>query len=963
MTHQEDTHQLLEKIFASLHEAIFVVEHESGQIINCNPAALKMLGYSREEMIGASALITHVDESALEEFRKLLFAAEKEQGYLFLPEFNLKRKDGTVFPAEHHVRPIKDSEGKIIAWVSAVTDISLRKAAAEALQKSRETAERLARENAVVAEIGRIVGSSLEISKVYEAFAREVKKLIGFDRLSLYLLDGNRKELTQAFVSGPTLAAYTTGISVSLTGTLASEVVRTRSSFLIQRNDYEALQVPFVDVRAEFQAGFRSSLSVPLISGDQAIGVLNFLSRKSDAYTQREVQLAERVGNQIAGAIANAQLYAELRKTEEELRKQKGSFQLLVENAPFGIMVTDHTHKTKYINHKFQELFGYALSDIPDAERWFEKAFPDESYRQEMVRSWRDDIQKARQAISLSKSINVCCKDRSEKIVNITLVSLSTGEYMFACEDITDRRRAEDALKESELRYRTAIEHCNDGVLITRAMKNLFANRRLAEMFGYGDPDEIINIPFCKMVHPESRKCIEETMRIIGRDANPVVERREIKGLKKNGEAFDIELSCSAIVYRGESACLAYLRDITEAKAAEKERALLQEQFRQAQKLEAIGRLAGGVAHDFNNLLTVISGYSEMLLMQLNQDNPLRDNVVEIHNAARKAADLTRHLLLFSRRQVAEMKRLDLNTVVTGMQKLLGRLIGEDIHLSTRLGENLGMVLADPVQIEHAIMNLAVNARDAMPGGGTLTIETANADVSGPWPDLRTELAPGQYVVLSVRDTGCGMTPETMEHIFEPFFTTKEKGKGTGLGLSMVYGIVKQSGGGIAVSSRPSEGTTFQIFLPLIGGTPDEATETTDAGHIGRGSETVLVVEDEMPVRKLAVRMLRKLGYDVLEAADVQEALHAFETHHKAIDIVLSDVIMPQMSGPQLIEQLRNIRRDFKVLYMSGYTDSAMGDAVTPDSGIGYIQKPFTLASLAGKMRELLGGKESNKIE
>ncbi|MDP2971891.1 MAG: ATP-binding protein, partial [Deltaproteobacteria bacterium] len=386
----------------------------------------------------------------------------------------------------------------------------------------------------------------------------------------------------------------------------------------------------------------------------------------------------------------------------------------------------------------------------------------------------------------------------------------------------------------------------------------------------------------------------------------------------------------------------------------EKEIAALQEQFRQSQKMEAIGQLAGGIAHDFNNLLTVISGYSELSLSELKGDGDLRENIEEIKKAARRASDLTRQLLAFSRCQILEVKVLDLNIVLRDLDKMLRRVIGEDIELVTTYFENLERIKTDRGQIEQVIMNLAINAKDAMPSGGKLTIETANIELDEEYARSHIAVTPGRYVMLSVSDTGVGMTPEVRDRVFEPFFTTKEKDKGTGLGLSTVYGIVKQSGGNIWVYSEPGRGTTFKIYLPRMDEPLDERVERMVEKERPGGDETILLVEDDKEVRMLAVRILKTQGYRVLEASHGGDALQVLKGREGSIHLLVTDVVMPEMSGRELANRLIPFHPKMKVLYMSGYTDSAIVHHGILDKGVNYIQKPFTVDGLARKVREVL---------
>jgi len=385
------------------------------------------------------------------------------------------------------------------------------------------------------------------------------------------------------------------------------------------------------------------------------------------------------------------------------------------------------------------------------------------------------------------------------------------------------------------------------------------------------------------------------------------------------------------------------------------EQALLksEEQLRQSQKLEAIGRLAGGIAHDFNNLLSVILSYAEMLIADHAFSARGRAELEEIKRAGERAADLTRQMLAFSRQQVLEPKVIDLNEVMANLHKMLGRVLGEDIELKLLPARQLGLVLADPGQLEQVIMNLVVNARDAMPRGGKLTIATSNVELDQAYARDHLGVTPGPYVLLSVSDTGVGMDKATQAQIFEPFFTTKEMGKGTGLGLSTVFGIVKQSGGNLLVYSEPGFGATFKIYLPQVQG-EQAAMPVRGTATVSRGTETILLVEDEDQVRSVASGVLRRSGYHVLEARSPGEAILACEQHPVRIDLLLSDVVMPKMSGRLLAERISSIRPGIRVLFMSGYTDDAILHHGVLDSGFAFLQKPLTPSALARKVREVL---------
>jgi two-component system, cell cycle sensor histidine kinase and response regulator CckA len=416
---------------------------------------------------------------------------------------------------------------------------------------------------------------------------------------------------------------------------------------------------------------------------------------------------------------------------------------------------------------------------------------------------------------------------------------------------------------------------------------------------------------------------------------------------RADGRLVCVDFSASLVEVGGEQVILAMAHDVTQ-------RVRLEQQLRQSQKMEAIGRLAGGVAHDFNNLLTIINGYGEILLGALRPEDPMWELVAEIRQAGMRGASLTRQLLAFSRQQVVAPQVLDLNSVVADVDKMLRRLIGEDIVLTTRMDPALGSVKADPGQIEQVLLNLAVNARDAMPKGGRLTIETANMELDENCPDARPEIRPGRYVLLAVSDTGCGMDEATKAHLFEPFFTTKGLGKGTGLGLATVYGIVKQASGCIYIYSEPGRGATFKIYLPHIDEAVPSRRSSPGMSRIPGGTETILLVEDEDAVRALTRHVLQKSGYKVLEARHGGEALRLCGRHREPIHLLLTDVVMPEMGGRELADCLTSLRPEMKVLYLSGYTDDAVVRHGILTADAAFLQKPFSVETLTHKVRDVL---------
>jgi PAS domain S-box-containing protein len=514
--------------------------------------------------------------------------------------------------------------------------------------------------------------------------------------------------------------------------------------------------------------------------------------------------------------------------------------------------------------------------------------------------------------------------------------------------EVFERKQVEEALRYSEDRFRTIFEKAASGILTTTPEGCfLQVNPAFCNFVGYSEA-ELLRMTLSEVTYPEDRQQPEPLLETIsaGRTRLLDVEKRY---LRKDGTAVWGNTTTIWLFDGKESPVqfLVFVQDITNRKS-------LEEQLRQAQKMEAVGRLAGGVAHDFNNLLTAILGHSELLLSYLPPDHRLRRDVEEIRKGGERGAALTRQLLAFSRKQILEPSVVNLNSIVSNIETMLRRLIGEDIELLTTTSHKLGLVKCDPGQMEQVILNLAVNARDAMPQGGVLTIETANRELNEAYALNHVSVKPGRYVMLAISDTGCGMDIDIQAHMFEPFFTTKSPDKGTGLGLSMVYGIVQQSDGNIDVSSEPGNGTTFRIYLPRIGGTAGHIETIKDISAVASGSETILLVEDEEIVRTLVRSVLQAQGYDVLEADHGDEAVRISGSHVGPIHLLLTDIVMPQISGKELAKLLCQLRPEMKVLYMSGYTDDATIHRGVMEPRLAFLRKPFAPDVLVSKVREIL---------
>jgi two-component system, cell cycle sensor histidine kinase and response regulator CckA len=518
--------------------------------------------------------------------------------------------------------------------------------------------------------------------------------------------------------------------------------------------------------------------------------------------------------------------------------------------------------------------------------------------------------------------------------------------------DVTEREEAAQALRESEERFRLIAEHAHDLIaLLDVDGRFRYLSPSCKALLGY-PAEALLGIISSELIHsddwPDGWKWGGGTL-------------REMRWRKADGSWLWVEGLSYAIKGQADSHFAVIARDISERKRTEMERQLLEDELRQAQKMEAVGQLAGGIAHDFNNLLTVISGYTEILLRRLGREGEGSREIAEVSKAAARAARLTRQLLAYSRKQVLEPRVLHLNGVITETRSMLERVIGENIEFSTRLADDLGSISADDGQIEQIIMNLVVNARDAMPDGGKLLLETGNVRLGDVSADTREGPNPGDYVVLTVTDTGEGMDTATRGRIFEPFFTTKERGVGTGLGLSTVYGIVKQSGGHMEVESEPGVGTTFRLYFPRVAEEAEAFSPKPPDERSLMGSETVLLVEDEEALRDLGKEMLETYGYTVLVAGDGAEALELAQAHPHPIQLLMTDVLMPKMGGIELAEQLSTQRPELKVLYTSGYNDS--GGDLNMIAGARYMQKPYAMEELARTLRELIdsGARENTQ--
>jgi two-component system cell cycle sensor histidine kinase/response regulator CckA len=692
---------------------------------------------------------------------------------------------------------------------------------------------------------------------------------------------------------------------------------------------------------ATFDAVHRQAPNVPIIviTGEDSADLgLQLVRRGAQDYLVK--------GHVDGGATVRAIRYALERATSARtLRERERRFRELAENIDevFFIQSADYS-ETLYISPAYETIWGRTCQSLYDDPKSFVEAVVPED------RTALFDAIARNQTGEKSKPVEfrVIRPDGTTR----WLMSRSAGirddrgvvyRISGVVSDVSDRHHMEAALRESEARYRKLTETSFDGIVRTEEGFVCEVNAGFVRMFGFLDANEVLHRPISDFVADESLSDLAD------RAMREVEGRYDFAGKRKDGTIIQVEATARTHEAGSRRGRLTALRDVTEKRT-------LEEQFRQAQKMEAVGRLAGGVAHDFNNLLMVITGYGELLLDDLGPDDPRHSHADEILKAATAAAGLTRQLLAFSRQQVIQPRLLNLEAVVQDSEKMLRRMIGEDIELVTAMNPSPATVRIDPSQLEQVVMNLVVNARDAMPDGGRVTIETASVELSDAYARGHWPATPGRYAMLAVTDTGVGMDETTRARVFEPFFTTKELGKGTGLGLSMVYGIVKQSGGFIWVYSEPGNGTTFKIYLPRVDEAAESLRPTGEIEIVPRGTETVLLAEDEPAVRAVVQQVLERHGYTVLVAPNGNLALKLVAANPGAVQLLLTDVVMPGMSGRQLAAQFSALQPGARVLFMSGYTSDAVVRHGVLEPGIAYLQKPFSPEALARKVRQVLDG-------
>ncbi|MCX5812720.1 MAG: PAS domain S-box protein [Proteobacteria bacterium] len=671
-----------------------------------------------------------------------------------------------------------------------------------------------------------------------------------------------------------------------------------------------------------------------------------FRKDKSIAWISMDVRAYRNENDRILYYEGIVQDITEREKAEKDLYNEKQRSLTLSENAPFGMVMIDKIGNYTYINPKYQELFGYSLNEIPDGRTWFRKTLPDPQDRHKVISLWTEDFKDAKTGENITRDFAVTCKDGTEKIINFKSSLLATGEILISCEDITESKLSEERLIEYQQFLGAMLSASPVAVCRVRDRKLVWASDSLSRLTGYS-LDELLNV---------STRLLYDSDEAYEEEGKTLYEKGWYETwhvVKKDGTKINAFIR---LVPMDSRSFIMTFSDITDIKEMQEEKEKLQQQLNHAQKMEAIGTLAGGIAHDFNNILTALIGYGSLLQMRMDKDSPLRRYVEQILSTSKKASGLTQSLLAFSRKQPAKLSPIKLNNIIRGTEKLLERLLTEDIELQIRLAQQDMTIMADVTQIDQILFNLATNARDAMPNGGVLSIETKSIFFTSEFKKIHGYGQPGMYALFSVSDTGIGMDESTKEKIFDPFFTTKEIGKGTGLGLSTVYGIVKQHDGCVDVYSEPGAGTVFRIYFPVIKTMADEAEPVTVCFR--KGTETILVAEDNTEVRVLIKDFLQEYGYNIIEAVDGKDAIDKFKEHkgvnHNGIDLIIIDSVMPKKNGREAYDEIRKLSPDIRVLFTSGYTRDIVLDKGIEEKEFDFISKPLSPDELLQKVEEIL---------
>jgi PAS domain S-box-containing protein len=752
------------------------------------------------------------------------------------------------------------------------------------------------------------------------------------------------KELHKAIIACSPLAIY----SIDTAGRVTSWNESAQRIFGWTAAEVLGRSLPIVqaDRIDEFAGLIRRVLAGEILAGVEVIR-----QRKDGSLFAGSLSCSPLHGTdgEIIGIMAMMEDITARKQVDEVLRESEEQYRAFFENSMDAILLTSPGGSILAANPAACRMFDKSEAEIIRGGRNALVDLPDP--RLQVLLELRERTGKASGELTLLRRGNLPFPAE----ISSALFQNHDGQArtIMVIRDLTGRLEAENARKASDERFRLLVENAPDSIIILVQGKIAYLNNAAVRLMGASSAQEILDTPVLERFPPEYRETVATHMLRLNQTRQPI-PALHLTGLRLDGSPVEIEVSAVPFQFAGQDGVLTFVRDLSERNKAERERQHLLKQLHLAQRLESVGRLAGGVAHDFNNLLSIILGYGEIILDEIDPEHPHHEPLTQMVQAGLRARNLTRQLLAYSRKQILEMNRLDLNEVVTGFEKLLRRVIGEDIVLELALAPAPLPIKGDTTQLEQVLMNLAVNARDAMPEGGRLTIATAAVDLDQTYAENRPGVTPGPYAMIAVSDTGCGMGHDIIEHIFDPFFTTKGKDKGTGLGLATSYGIVKQHGGNIWVYSEPGLGATFRIYLPLAEDRAGISAPAPRSQELSPGTATVLVVEDDPLLRQLVARILSRKGYTVIATESVEDALEKSAALDGPLHLVLTDVVMPSMKGPEVADRIRSRHPEARVLYMSGYADDVIARHGILMEGIQFIQKPFTVDGLLRKIDDVL---------
>ena len=818
-----------------------------------------------------------------------------------------------------------------------------------------EALDRKLRDISVMYELASSIGTSLDLEVETERFLEKLLRRFGFELGSIMIRDIKDEECfvivsakgfgyTQDFI-GKRFSADQYGIREVLTG--GKPIIKN----ILNEKDREWI------IEQETQHRICSYAFLPIPFENKIGGLLRLFSYRENIFTEKYLGMFQSLLRRLGVAIHHIMTMEKLHLTEESLIAEKEHLSVTLQSIADGVIVTDGDGKVVLVNKVAESLTGWTEKEAK-GKTVNEVFYIVNEKTQICNENYVNNILKTGKADSLSDNYILIGKDTTKRLIADTGAPIrdQSGNVIgvvLVFRDAAEKRKAEEELKKSEERFRALYED-NPSMYFTVDSQGLVlsVNPFGAEQLGY-TVHELIGQSVFNVFYPDDKEAVKQQMEVCLHNPGKV-EHWELRKVRKDGSMLWVREAARAVRGSdGNPVVLVVCEDITKRKQAEEEHAKLEQQLLQAQKMEAIGQLAGGVAHDFNNLLTAIIGYGHLLKNDVNKDDRMSAYVGQILSAAERAAILTNDLLTFSRKQIVNLQPVNLNKIIKNMESLLLRVIGEDIELSRVLTDTALTIMADSTQIDQILMNLATNAQDAMPKGGSFIIRTDRVEINGEYIKVYGYGKPGSYALLSVEDTGTGMDEKIRGRIFEPFFTTKEVGKGTGLGLSMVYGIVKQHDGYINAYSEPGRGTTFKIFLPLIQ-SKVEQLKPDELVKVKGGTETILIGEDDTQVRNLLKEVLSNAGYIIIEAMDGNDAVEVFQKHKDNVHLLILDVIMPKKNGKEVYAEIKNVKSDIKVIFVSGYSEDIIYKKGILEVGLNFISKPVSPDELLIKVRDVL---------